>query len=107
MLNGSCASTNQSKVATTTLVALVAQAYRNRDVEIYSILLDWLFFLQNEKGTDLYLGVDAMGLNVYEIDNKLVPKISFPWSEIRNVSYKDKKVIMITLTIIGFLYNVL
>ncbi|XP_033628139.1 merlin-like [Asterias rubens] len=59
-----------------------------QDLEMYGVNY---FEIKNEKGTDLYLGVDAMGLNVYEIDNKLVPKISFPWSEIRNVSYKDKK----------------
>lgn len=49
-------------------------------------------FDQNEKGTSLNLGVDATGLNIYELDNKLVPKISFPWSEIRDISFRDKKV---------------
>lgn len=36
-------------------------------------------------------GVTALGLNVYESENKLEPKISFPWSEIRNISVDDKK----------------
>ena len=47
---------------------------------------------QNKKGTDLWLGVDALGLNVYEVNDKLTPVISFPWSEIRNIAFKDKKV---------------
>ena len=33
----------------------------------------------------------ALGLNVYEQDNKLEPKINFPWSDIRNISVDDKK----------------
>lgn len=48
--------------------------------------------LQNKKGTDLLLGVDALGLHIYEPDNKLTPKCSFPWNEIRNISYSDKEV---------------
>ncbi|KAF2367130.1 FERM C-terminal PH-like domain [Trinorchestia longiramus] len=49
------------------------------------------FSITNKKGTHLWLGVTALGLNVYEHDNKLEPKISFPWSEIRNISVDDKK----------------
>ncbi|KAJ8043804.1 Merlin [Holothuria leucospilota] len=59
-----------------------------QDLEMYGVNY---FDIKNEKGTDLLLGVDAMGLNVYEKDNKLSPKISFPWSEIRHVSFRDKK----------------
>ena len=40
----------------------------------------------------MWLGVDARGLNIYELDNRLAPKVTFPWSEIKNVSFKDKKV---------------
>lgn len=50
------------------------------------------FVLQNKKGTDLLLGVDALGLHIYDPDNKLTPKVSFPWNEIRNISYSDKEV---------------
>jgi hypothetical protein len=39
----------------------------------------------------LWLGVTALGLNIYEQDNKSVPRINFPWSEIQNISYDDKK----------------
>ena len=40
----------------------------------------------------MWLGVDALGLNIYEQDNRLTPKVTFPWSEIKNVAFKDKKV---------------
>ncbi|XP_065889680.1 merlin-like isoform X2 [Dysidea avara] len=60
-----------------------------QDLEMYGVNY---FEIKNKKGTDLRLGVDAQGLNVYEWDDRLSPKISFPWSEIRNVSFQDKKV---------------
>jgi len=54
----------------------------------------FLFYLpfQNKKDSDLWLGVNAHGLNIYERDNKLVPKIVFSWNQIKNISFKDKKV---------------
>lgn len=58
-------------------------------------MADFLFFLfslQNRKGTELWLGIDAHGLNIYEKDNKLNPKISFPWNETKNISFHDKRV---------------
>jgi len=33
------------------------------------------------------LGVDALGINIYDKDDKFSPKISFPWSEIKKISY--------------------
>ena len=33
--------------------------------------------------------VDALGLNIYEKDDRLTPKIGFPWSEIRNISFNS------------------
>ncbi|KAF5894636.1 merlin, partial [Clarias magur] len=59
-----------------------------QDLEMYGINY---FPIRNKKGTDLLLGVDALGLHIYEPDNKLTPKISFPWNEIRNISYSDKE----------------
>lgn len=50
--------------------------------------------LQNKKETDLWLGVTALGLNIYEKNNKLQPKTTFPWSEIRHISFDDKKFII-------------
>ena len=50
------------------------------------------FSPQNKKGSQLWMGVDAFGLNIYEQDDRLSPKITFPWGEIRNVEYHGKKV---------------
>ncbi|XP_062324828.1 ezrin a [Osmerus eperlanus] len=62
-----------------------------QDLEMYGVNY---FDIKNRKGTDLWLGVDALGLNIYEKDDKLTPKIGFPWSEIRNISFNDKKFII-------------
>ncbi|CAC5389003.1 merlin-like isoform X1 [Mytilus californianus] len=59
-----------------------------QDLEMYGVNY---FQIKNKRNTDLWLGVDASGLNVYERDNKLTPKITFPWSEVKNISFKDKK----------------
>ncbi|XP_057176466.1 NF2, moesin-ezrin-radixin like (MERLIN) tumor suppressor a [Triplophysa rosa] len=59
-----------------------------QDLEMYGVNY---FSIRNKKGTDLLLGVDALGLHIYEPENKLTPKISFPWNEIRNISYSDKE----------------
>ncbi|XP_073917085.1 merlin isoform X5 [Castor canadensis] len=50
-----------------------------------------LLYPRNKKGTELLLGVDALGLHIYDPENRLTPKISFPWNEIRNISYSDKE----------------
>ena len=52
------------------------------------------FDIKNKKGTELYLGVDALGLNIYERNDRLSPKVGFPWSEIRNISFNDKKFVI-------------
>ncbi|XP_067008509.1 moesin/ezrin/radixin homolog 1 isoform X2 [Anabrus simplex] len=62
-----------------------------QDLEMYGVNY---FEIRNKKGTDLWLGVDALGLNIYEQDDKLTPKIGFPWSEIRNISFNDRKFII-------------
>ncbi|XP_071115207.1 radixin-like [Haliotis cracherodii] len=62
-----------------------------QDLEMYGVNY---FEIRNKKGTELSLGVDALGLNVYEKDDKLTPKIGFPWSEIRNISFNDKKFVI-------------
>eukprot|EP00118_Oscarella_pearsei_P012197 m.87446 g.87446 ORF g.87446 m.87446 type:complete len:535 (+) comp36545_c0_seq7:2993-4597(+) len=59
-----------------------------QDLEMYGVNY---FNIKNKKGTDLWLGVDALGLNIYEKDDRLSPKISFPWSEIRNIAFHDKR----------------
>ncbi|XP_034017700.1 ezrin b [Thalassophryne amazonica] len=62
-----------------------------QDLEMYGVNY---FDIKNKKGTELRLGVDALGLNIYEKNDKLTPKIGFPWSEIRNISFNDKKFII-------------
>ncbi|XP_036751609.1 radixin isoform X2 [Manis pentadactyla] len=62
-----------------------------QDLEMYGVNY---FEIKNKKGTELWLGVDALGLNIYEHDDKLTPKIGFPWSEIRNISFNDKKFVI-------------
>ncbi|XP_050050530.1 merlin isoform X1 [Dermacentor andersoni] len=59
-----------------------------QDLDMYGVNY---FRISNKKETDLWLGVTALGLNIYEKNNKLCPRISFPWSEIRNISFDDKK----------------
>ncbi|XP_054895715.1 NF2, moesin-ezrin-radixin like (MERLIN) tumor suppressor a [Poeciliopsis prolifica] len=59
-----------------------------QDLDMYGINY---FSITNKKGTDLLLGVDALGLHIYEPENKLTPKCSFPWNEIRNIAYREKE----------------
>ena len=58
-----------------------------QDLEMFGVNY---FSVYNVKGTEVLLGVDALGINVYEKNNKLAPKISFPWSEIRKISHAGK-----------------
>ncbi|CAI5437540.1 unnamed protein product [Caenorhabditis angaria] len=62
-----------------------------QDLEMYGVNY---FEIRNKKGTDLYLGVDALGLNIYDKSDRLSPKVGFPWSEIRNISFNDKKFVI-------------
>lgn len=59
-----------------------------QDLEMYGVNY---FLISNKKESELWLGVTALGLHIYEKENKLTPRITFPWSEIRNISYDDKK----------------
>ncbi|VDL14573.1 unnamed protein product [Hymenolepis diminuta] len=49
------------------------------------------FEIYNRRGTDLLLGIDAMGLAVYKPPDRITPKVGFPWSEIRNIAFNDRK----------------
>jgi radixin len=59
-----------------------------QDLEMFGINY---FAIYNKKGSEMLLGVDALGINVYEKNNKLAPKISFPWSEIKKISHAGEK----------------
>ncbi|XP_018560774.1 merlin [Anoplophora glabripennis] len=62
-----------------------------QDLDMYGVNY---FPIMNKKETDLWLGVTALGLNIYEKENKLQPKTTFTWSEIRHISFDDKKFII-------------
>lgn len=62
-----------------------------QDLEQYGVNY---FQIKNKKNTELWLGVDALGLNVYDQNNRLEPKITFPWSEVKNISFKEKKFVI-------------
>jgi len=62
-----------------------------QDLEMYGMNY---FEIKNKKSSQLWLGVDALGLNIYDRDDQLTPKIGFPWSEIRNISFNDKKFVI-------------
>ena len=62
-----------------------------QDLETFGISY---FEITNKKGTDLILGVDCLGINVYNEGDKLNPKISFPWSEINRISFKNNDFIV-------------
>ena len=62
-----------------------------QDLEMYGVNY---FDISNKRKTQLHLGVDACGINIYAYDDKLTPKIGFPWSEIRNISFNDKKFVI-------------
>ncbi|XP_072295951.1 moesin-like isoform X1 [Eucyclogobius newberryi] len=62
-----------------------------QDLEMYGVNY---FSIKNKKGSELWLGVDALGLNIYDKKDKMTPKIGFPWSEIRNISFNDKKFVI-------------
>ncbi|CAD5209639.1 unnamed protein product [Bursaphelenchus xylophilus] len=71
--------------------AMVEYLKVSQDLEMYGINY---FEIKNKKGTELFLGVDALGLNIYEKNDKLSPKVGFPWSEIRNISFNDKRFVI-------------
>ncbi|KAH1021400.1 hypothetical protein HUJ04_010918 [Dendroctonus ponderosae] len=62
-----------------------------QDLEMYGVCY---FNIKNVKGTELLLGVTALGLNIYKVDDRLNPTISFPWSEIKNLKYKGTKFVI-------------
>jgi len=59
-----------------------------QDLEQYGITY---FEIRNKKGTRLWLGVHNLGMDIYEEHNKVTPRLGFPWGEIRNISFNDKK----------------
>uniref|UniRef100_A0A914HMK2 Moesin/ezrin/radixin homolog 1 n=1 Tax=Globodera rostochiensis TaxID=31243 RepID=A0A914HMK2_GLORO len=46
--------------------------------------------IRNQKDAELLLGVSALGVGIFETDNKLSPRPFFPWTEIKCISFKHK-----------------
>lgn len=62
-----------------------------QDLDMYGVNY---FDITNKKGTEVSLGIDALGINVYDPKDKLTPKIGFPWSEIRNITFHNRNFII-------------
>ncbi|XP_060523806.1 moesin/ezrin/radixin homolog 1-like [Cylas formicarius] len=62
-----------------------------QNLEMYGVSY---FPIKNKKGTDVLLGVTALGLNIYKPEDRLNPTVSFPWSEIKNLKYKGIKFVI-------------
>ena len=69
-------------------IQLLTSLFMTQDLDMYGIQY---FEIANKKGTPLWLGVHSWGLNVYLDSDRVTPKLGFPWTEIRNISYNDKK----------------
>uniref|UniRef100_A0A8D3BQE7 FERM domain-containing protein n=1 Tax=Scophthalmus maximus TaxID=52904 RepID=A0A8D3BQE7_SCOMX len=69
-----------------------------QDLEMYGV--SYFAITQNKRDTDLLLGVDAQGLHIYSPNSKLNPNKSFPWSDIRNISYSEKEILLVNVQIL-------
>ncbi|WKY00625.1 hypothetical protein Q1695_015000 [Nippostrongylus brasiliensis] len=65
-----------------------------QDLEMYGILY---YPICNKKETDLHLGISAQGLGIYKGSNRITPRPFFSWSEIKNISFHNKKFHMKTV----------
>ncbi|CAJ0581045.1 unnamed protein product, partial [Mesorhabditis spiculigera] len=65
-----------------------------QDLEMYGIQY---YAIYNKKETDLELGVSAQGIGIYKENNKVTPRPFFSWSEIKNISFKNKQFNMKTV----------
>ena len=50
------------------------------------------FPIVNKEGIEMYLGVHALGVNTYDLGERLSPIINFPWSEIKKISHTKNEV---------------
>ena len=55
------------------------------------------FPVVNAKGNDALLGIDALGINFYSVEDKFNPKVSFPWSEIAKINATKTEFIVSTM----------
>ncbi|GMR42524.1 hypothetical protein PMAYCL1PPCAC_12719, partial [Pristionchus mayeri] len=59
-----------------------------QDLEMYGIQY---YPIWNKRNTKMLLGISAMGVGVYEGNNKLNPRPFFSWNEIKKIHFKNKK----------------
>ncbi|KAI6201085.1 Moesin/ezrin/radixin-like protein 1 [Aphelenchoides besseyi] len=59
-----------------------------QDLDMYGIQY---YPIYNQKDTNLLLGVSAQGIGIYETNNRMSPRPFFPWSEIKNIYFKNKQ----------------
>ena len=58
-----------------------------QDLEMYGLA----FYPVNEKGSDILIGIDCLGINFYRPEDKDNPEYSIPFSEVRKVKASDKE----------------
>lgn len=68
--------------------AMISYLQLAQDLETFGV--DY-FEIRNRRGTDLLLGIDAIGLAVYKPPDKSTAKLGFAWSEISNITFSDRK----------------
>ncbi len=52
------------------------------------------FQVRNKEGFDRWIGIDASGISFYGQTDRLFPNTSYCWSDIRKVSYNNKKLVI-------------
>lgn len=49
------------------------------------------FLFQNKNDVSLWVGINAVSISVYKMDDRLQPIVSFQWSELCDMYFKDNK----------------
>ncbi|XP_044761971.1 moesin/ezrin/radixin homolog 1-like [Coccinella septempunctata] len=62
-----------------------------QNLDMYGV---FYFDILNKKRTKLLLGVNALGLDIFVPEDQLNPQVSFPWSEIKHLTFRDTKFII-------------
>ncbi|KAE8625038.1 hypothetical protein XENTR_v10006138 [Xenopus tropicalis] len=53
---------------------------------------------QSNTDSNILLGVNAKGIHIFSINNKIIPLKSFKWGDIRNINYNYKKLKIIPIS---------
>lgn len=60
-----------------------------QDLQMFGVTY---FEIKDETGNDMWLGIHALGLNIYGKLNKQSPHLRFLWTQIENMSCTDEKI---------------